>query len=275
MRLNEAVALSDLGADSLQASAIQTQVKTGVEVAREIWSEAAERGISGVLGGCETPEKWRQRWLPSKEFRLVRLPLNAAALACTPRESNLVLKKIHAREERPIVVDANRNSVGMAMHGFVPEVIVIDGKHRFQAAHLRGDSHILAWVGKEALEIYALGSGGGGPAPERTVSAPGASLISKAAKKMKAGGQFLPPRSAGSSQNPKITKVASEGLDVKKLHADCKADMKSGKFKFKPEMKAKAPPGCEHVVKGLKEKFGEGSSSPFAIAWHMHHKGSC
>jgi len=43
---------------------------------------------------------------------------------------------------------------------------------------------------------------------------------------------------------------------------------------YKPRMEAVAPPGMEHVVKGLKKHFGEGSSSPFKIAWWMHDKKS-
>ena len=68
--------------------------------------------------------------ISSKKFKLVRLPLNAAALPCLPRGNNLVLKKIHAREEKPIVVDYNKNAVGGSMYGFTPQAIVIDGKHR-------------------------------------------------------------------------------------------------------------------------------------------------
>jgi len=56
---------------------------------------------------------------------------------------------------------------------------------------------------------------------------------------------------------------------VKKIVTKFRAACSGG---YKPEMKSVAPPGMEHVVKGLKKNFGKGSSSPFAIAWWLHNK---
>lgn len=154
---------------------ISKEIKAAIELAKDIFAEAEERDQPFLY---HTPESWAQKWLPSKRFRLLRLPLNAAAMPCEPKGDNLVLKKIHAMETKPIVVDYNQNKVGKSMHGFVPQVIVIDGKHRFKAAALRGETHIMAWVGELAVEtMYALG--GGGPAPESTAAAPGAKLVAQ------------------------------------------------------------------------------------------------
>jgi hypothetical protein len=182
MRVLEAAALVSLR-ESYQPRTID-QKKTGRELAVELFAEAEAREEPFIY---HTPETWRRKWLPSREFRLMRIPLNAAALPCEPKGRNLVLKKIHAREDGPILVEYNKNRIGGSIYGFTPEVIVIDGKHRYQAAVLRGDTHIMAFVGELAAEVMAVGSGGGGPAPERTTGAPGASLIARM-KKVKAAG---------------------------------------------------------------------------------------
>ena len=207
MRMIEANSFVQLR-DAAYAPRVPNETRSGLDIAREIFSEAEKREEPFLY---HSPETWSKKWLSSQEFKLVRLPLNAAALPCLPKGENLVLKKIHAQEEKPIVVDYNRNQVGSSMYGYTPQVIVIDGKHRFQAATLRGDTHIMAWVGKHALEtMHGFGSGGG-PAPEATTNAPGASLVAK--KKMKAGSQdaTLDERSS--------TTYSAEGEHLDKLDA--------------------------------------------------------
>jgi hypothetical protein len=245
MKLAEATAFANLRIMAPETP-VREKVKTATEVAQEIFTEARERGIVGnMLGGCSTPEKWQKRWLPSKQFRLMRLPLNAAALPCQPRGPDLVLKKIHAREESPIVVDYNRNQVGRTINGFTPAVVVLDGKHRFAAATARGDSHIMAWVGEVAIrEMHGMGSGGGGPAPERTTSSPGARLVAEG-KRMKE-------------------------MNVDRIKKDFEAACAGG---YKPSMKAATTPGCEDAVQGLKR--AKNVSNPWAVANWMHDEGRC
>lgn len=174
MRLMHAISHERLRVDGSRPLVPRKETKTAIELAREVFAEAEEREQPFMF---HSPESWARKWLPSGNFRLVRMPLNAAAMPCQPKIDNLVLKKIHAMEDKPIIVDYNRNQVGKSMHGFVPQTIVIDGKHRFKAAMLRGETHIMAWVGElAASDMKALGSGGGGPAPERTTPAPGAKL---------------------------------------------------------------------------------------------------
>ena len=60
---------------------------------------------------------------------------------------------------------------------------------------------------------------------------------------------------------------------VRKIITDYKNALHAGYRHAKEEMQAVAPPGMEHIVKGLKKHFGEGSSSPFKIAWWMHKGG--
>jgi hypothetical protein len=149
MKFQEAYDLANLRTAG-QTPQFREKYKSAMELAEELFAEAEERGDPFLY---LTPESWSKKWLPSKKFHLVKLPLNACALPCQPKGRNLVLKKIHAREEKPIVVDYNKNQVGQAMHGYTPQVIVIDGKHRFTAATIRGESHINAWVGEEAMEF--------------------------------------------------------------------------------------------------------------------------
>jgi hypothetical protein len=202
------------------------------------------------------------------------MPLNAAALSCSPRTENLVLKKIYAREETPIVVDYNRNQVGRTPRGFVPQIIVIDGKHRFQAATLRGETHILAWVGEQAMEmvpaLMAFSGGGGGP--KTMVPASGAKLVADKLKKI---------RSQSSGQETRLatrTGTFAEGkrlqtLNVKRLMSEYLQDKKLGNVRAEDEIQAKSPPGCEHMVKGLKDADVD---NPWAVAWwHYGKYGGC
>ncbi len=278
------------------------------------------------------------------------MPLNAAALSCSPRTENLVLKKIYAKEDNPIIVDYNRNQVGRTLQGFTPQVVVIDGKHRFAAATLRGETHILAWVGEDAIEVIpslqaggpgsgrrpegvikapygdygriannrrpgespaqtlkrvkkemgedvdAFG-GGGGPKPEATTGAPGARLVADCGKTMKSQsgqetrlanrpGTFAKKMSSvGLVPNPqfktptlKPPPMSAEGkrlgtLNVKKIISEYERDKKRGRISGASELRASAPPGCEDMVRGLKDSNVD---NPFAVAWWHYGKfGSC
>ena len=216
MRIEEAARFISFRDRGLRGR-ISKETKSALQLAEDIFAEAEERGEPFLY---HTPKSWAKKWLPSKTFKLVRLPLNAAAMPCEPKVDNLVLKKIHAMEQKPIIVDYNRNQVGKSLHGFVPQIIVIDGKHRFKAASLRGETHIMAWVGEVAAEsmpssicaecsskgMKAFGSGGG-PAPERTTPAAGAKLNAR-----------------GSEQSAKLANrtgtTYSEGKKLKELNVD-------------------------------------------------------
>jgi len=246
MKIAEATRLAELTIYAERP--VQEKTKTAIQLARAIFAEAEERGQPFLY---ITAEKWVKKWLPSKKFTLMRIPLNVVALPCEPKGENLVLKKIHAREASPILVEYNKNQVGKAMHGFIPAVVCIDGKHRYKASMLRGDSHIVAWVGEEAVremhasgiqvdcgcrkKIHALGSGssgGGGPAPERTTPSSGAKLV-------------------------------AEGKKIKQLNVD--------------KIYSVAPPGenCEEMVKALKRTASD-EASAFKITWaHYKKYGTC
>lgn len=270
MKILEAAAFVGLRDEAYQKK-FQPQTIGALELAKDLFAQAEEREQPFLY---QTPETWRRKWLPSKHFQLMRLPLNAAALPCDPKGPNLVLKKIYAREDKPIIVDYNRNQVGASMNGFIPQVIVIDGKHRFKAAALRGETHIMAWVGEVAVEtIHGFGSGGG-PAPERTTPAGGAKLVADGDKeKIKARGSRQETRM--SSRMGTYSGLRAKGgflknLDVRKLHGEFEAECSSGKYKAR--MEAKSPPGWENSVERMKEDHPE-IDNPWALAWYMKDKG--
>jgi len=122
---------------------------TRIQVARRVFKLAAAAGhpYKNI-----SAEDWAKKWLPSEEFVLMSIETTRAARPCMPKNENLVLKNISAASnEEPIVVDTNKQRVGRSPIGYVPEVIVIDGKHRHMAAQMKGDVHITAWVGVKAL----------------------------------------------------------------------------------------------------------------------------
>src|SRR5580692_11592389 len=81
---------------------------------------------------------WAKKFLTSKEFVLTKINLNAAASPHNPRDPKRVMfyaRQIRANAENakrfdPIVVDVNRRKEGRSHLGYIPEVIVNDGKHR-------------------------------------------------------------------------------------------------------------------------------------------------
>lgn len=91
----------------------------------------------------ETATRLKNKWLNSTEFHLMKIPLDQAKpLVKTVGESH---------STGPIIVDTNPGGYGMAMHGHVPNVVIIDGKHRHAEALARGDKYIWAYVGSKAV----------------------------------------------------------------------------------------------------------------------------
>lgn len=124
-------------------------VKSGVSLVERLFAEALERGRPFTKINTQ---QWQRRWMGSETFHLRRVYLNSVGMPCKPRDENHVLRQIHSgRQAEPILIDVNKRSVGTTSNGFKPKAIVLDGKHRFMAANLRGEESILAWVGEAAL----------------------------------------------------------------------------------------------------------------------------
>jgi hypothetical protein len=84
----------------------------------------------------------------------MEIEISKAALPGMPRNPNRVFEKMQAAASslEPIVVDVNKQNIGQTPSGYVPRVIVVDGKHTHMARRTQGYGTILAWVGEKALK---------------------------------------------------------------------------------------------------------------------------
>lgn len=92
----------------------------------------------------KTATRLKHKWTNSTEFKLMEIPIeHVKPLAATVGKSH---------SEGPLIVDTNPGGYGRPLHGYAPEIVIIDGKHRHAAAVARGDKTILAYVGTKAAE---------------------------------------------------------------------------------------------------------------------------
>jgi hypothetical protein len=156
MNLEDSIAYSNL----MQAPKIvEPKKRSKVDVAKRVFQLAANGGFPYKYA---TPEGWARKWLTSREFTLMEIDIHAAASLNVnavasphkPKNSNRVEHYFHCSADAldPIVVDLNKRNVGKSYLGYVPEVIVLDGKHRKMAQLRQGRTKILAWVGCEAAK---------------------------------------------------------------------------------------------------------------------------
>lgn len=149
MNLQSAKALSELRMPN--KTKVEPKTKTAIQVARRVFKLAAQGGFPYKY---HTPETWAKKWLASKEFVLMEIDINAAASPNAPKNPARVQHYLKCSVESldPIVVDLNKRKVGKTRHGYVPEVVVHDGKHRKEAQIMGGRLTIMAWVGKKAVK---------------------------------------------------------------------------------------------------------------------------
>lgn len=126
------------------------RVMSAIQVARRVFQLAAQ---AGTPFENITPRKWAKKWLASKEFVLTTIGASKAALPTAPKNPNQVLRAAAVDAPEPIVVDVNKNAVGASAIGYVPPIIVVDGKHRHVAAKMQGRSQLEAWVGVKAMKL--------------------------------------------------------------------------------------------------------------------------
>lgn len=127
-------------------------IRVAKDVARRVFELSAAFG-EPYKG---RPDDWAKEWLASKRFTLVAVAPYQVAIPYANRiDRNKVLRTINASTDgtmEPIVVDVNKKSIGKTQSGYVPNVIVVDGKHRHKAQTAMGKDRILAWVGELALQ---------------------------------------------------------------------------------------------------------------------------
>lgn len=152
--------------DAISQTALRTpvrnlkpQMRNKYQVAKRVFQLAAQGGFPYTK---MTYQQWANMWLKSDKFKLMEidiaaaasLNINAAASPHPPKNPNRVEHYLHCSVESldPIVVDLNKRGVGRTYLGYVPKVVVLDGKHRKKAQLEQGRTRILAWVGCKAMK---------------------------------------------------------------------------------------------------------------------------
>ena len=157
MKLNDAVELT-----KFQGRSIDKNRLPAIEVAKRVFELSARYGEPYEK---YTPDTWRDAWLESDRFILAEIGTEQVGVPFAKKISrDKVYKCISAAGDgdiEPIVVDINRQQIGRTPMGYVPKVIVVDGKHRHRAQVEMGKDKILAWVGERAMEELQRRQSGG------------------------------------------------------------------------------------------------------------------
>lgn len=153
MNLEQAMAISNMKKQQVALLAGGQHTKTAKEMAEMVFelSAAAGEPYQNALPGV-----WARRWLASKKFTLVDIdPRQVAVPFINKISRNKVLAMMQASADSlpPIVVDMNHCHIGKTDTGYVPPIIVVDGKNRHRTQMLCGRDRITAWVGERALAI--------------------------------------------------------------------------------------------------------------------------
>lgn len=101
------------------------------------------------LNKNKTVQELQGKWVDSNSFGLIEIPIDSVGIATEVRPG------IKSVTKAPIIVDNNINQVGrvrsvFGTHGVPPDVLVLDGKHRWSEAVERGENRIMAYVGNNA-----------------------------------------------------------------------------------------------------------------------------
>jgi hypothetical protein len=157
MNLNGAVELT-----KLRGRVIERNSLPALEVAKRVFEISAR---SGEPYENTTPEEWRKDWLASDRFVLAEIGVEQVGIPYAKKINKEKVRRIISAsadgEMEPIVVDMNRQQIGRTPLGYVPKVIVVDGKHRHRGHLDMGKDRILAWVGEKAMTELEQRKNGG------------------------------------------------------------------------------------------------------------------
>ena len=153
MNLTQATAVAKLARETPKQAPAATL--DAARVAERVFELAA--AVGRPYEGTQ-PKDWANFWLASKRFVLAEVAPYEAAIPFANRvDKNKVEMIIQASADNriePIVIDINKQQIGKkTMTGYVPSVIVVDGKNRHRAQVMQGKDRIRAWVGEQALAI--------------------------------------------------------------------------------------------------------------------------
>jgi hypothetical protein len=155
MDIRQALAVADLGTAPMPANNFTSdKLRKAEQIAERVFAQAEEHGAR-IAG---TPDEWRKSWLRSERFMLLDVPVHFIARPMKATDRNKVLGCLQASAEsvEPIVVDMNKNKIGIGHSGYFPPVIVVDGKHRHAAAQMQGRETMRAWVGELAAQALGM-----------------------------------------------------------------------------------------------------------------------
>lgn len=151
MNIEQAVAITNMKKQQNVLLLQGQTTKTAKEIAVLVFDLSA---AAGEPYKNATPKVWAERWLASKKFVLVDIDPRQVAVPFVnsiSRSKVLATMQASASSLPPIVVDINLQGIGKTATGYVPSLIVVDGKHRHRAQMLCGRDRITAWVGEKAL----------------------------------------------------------------------------------------------------------------------------
>jgi hypothetical protein len=117
-----------------------TAAEVGAILAAQPANQAMGRTVTWLI----------DRWIASGTFRLMAIRPEFVG-SSKPRPAD------QSATAGPIIVDRNVNEVGREAysegggHGAVPDVLILDGSHRWYEALDRGDATMDAYVGEEAV----------------------------------------------------------------------------------------------------------------------------
>ena len=152
--------------DAVELQKIPNQIAkmslSAMEVAKRVFEISAHYGEPYEN---QTPETWKKDWLESERFVLAEVGVEQVGIPYAKRiNPEKVRRSISASGDgrmEPIVVDWNRQQIGRTPLGYVPKVIVVDGKHRHRAQVEMGKDRVLAWVGERAMKELRNRQNGG------------------------------------------------------------------------------------------------------------------
>jgi hypothetical protein len=151
VNIEQAMTLTNMRKQPMVLSLDGQKTKTAKETAEMVFELSA---AVGEPYRDAVPEVWASRWLVSKKFVLVDIdPRQVAVPYANKISRSKVMATMQASVDSmpPIVVDLNVQKIGRSGTGYIPSLIVVDGKNRHRAQMLCGRDRISAWVGEKAL----------------------------------------------------------------------------------------------------------------------------
>jgi hypothetical protein len=137
---------ASMSIEALRSTAYRKNESNGVKL------EAKEIGRM-LFNSSSKRDDWLKENVVSSDFTLLTIPLSRISIINSFNAVDIQA----SLEEKPLVVDCNKNKVGRIAGGsYYPKVIVIEGSSRYNSARLSGKAMVKAWVGNEAAKLIGI-----------------------------------------------------------------------------------------------------------------------